>query len=204
MQRLRHRVQAGARDSLGREPPPRRHDQRRRARRALDLGRLHALLRCAVHGRLPGRLLLPDRGRRRAARQGPVHRLRLLLLRVPVRRAAVPAGRRVRRPRQDGQVHVLRGRTREGHVGRRVQEVRPQSPRRRQASRLRRNVLDQGAARRRRRRAGGHLSRARDDPRPRRRRLGLGDGLRTGPGRWAARRAAAGTALPRRRRRQKS
>src|SRR5881628_2353866 len=30
-------------------------------------------------------------GRHRAARQGHVHRLRLLLLRLPVRRAAVPA-----------------------------------------------------------------------------------------------------------------
>ena len=58
MQRLRHRLQAGARGAVGREPAPRRHDQRRRPRRALDLGRLHALLRRAVHGGLPGRLLL--------------------------------------------------------------------------------------------------------------------------------------------------
>ena len=58
----------------------------------IDLGRLHALLGRAVHGGVPGRLLLPHRRRRGAARQGPVHRLRLLLLRLPVRRAAVPAG----------------------------------------------------------------------------------------------------------------
>ena len=76
----------------------------------LDLGRLHALLRRAVHGGVPGRLLLPHRRRRGAARQGPLHRLRLLLLRLPVRRAAVPARRRLRRARQDGQVHVLRRR----------------------------------------------------------------------------------------------
>ena len=44
----------------------------------------------------------------------------------------------------------------------RVQEVRPQPPRRRQAAGVRRDVLDQGAARRRRRRARRHLSRARD------------------------------------------
>ena len=44
---------------MGREPPPRGHDQRRRARRALDLGRVHALLGRAVHGGVPGRLLLP-------------------------------------------------------------------------------------------------------------------------------------------------
>ena len=78
----------------------------------LDLGRLHALLRRALHGGLPGRLLLPHRRRRGAARQGPLHRLRLLLLRLPVRRAAVPAGGRLRPARQDGQVHLLRRRPR--------------------------------------------------------------------------------------------
>ena len=41
----------------------------------------------------------------------------------------------------------------------RVQEVRPQPPRRRQAAGLRRDVLDQGAARRRRRRDRRHLPR---------------------------------------------
>ena len=56
----------------------------------LDLGGLHALLRRALHGGVPGRLLLPHRRRRGAARQGRLHRLRLLLLRLPVRRAAVP------------------------------------------------------------------------------------------------------------------
>ena len=57
---------------------------------------------------------LPQRGRRRAARQGPVHRA------ATVSRARserpVPAGGRVRRARQDGQVHVLRGRTGEGQL----------------------------------------------------------------------------------------
>ena len=38
-----------------------------------------------------------------------------------------------------------------------VQEIRPQPPRRRQASGVRRDVLDQGAARRRWRRGRGHL-----------------------------------------------
>ena len=56
----------------------------------VDLGGLHALLRRALHGGVPGRLLLPHRRRRGAARQGRLHRLRLLLLRLPVRRAAVP------------------------------------------------------------------------------------------------------------------
>ena len=38
---------------------------------SVHLGGLHALFRCAVHGGLPCRLLLSQRGRRRAARQGP-------------------------------------------------------------------------------------------------------------------------------------
>ena len=43
---------------------------------------------------------------RGAAFQGPLHRLRLLLLRLPVRRAAISAGRQFRLARQDGQVHL--------------------------------------------------------------------------------------------------
>ena len=78
----------------------------------VDLGRLHALLRRALHGGVPGRLLLPHRRRRGAARQGRLHRLRLLLLRLPVRRAAVPDQRHLRPARQDGQVHLLRRRPR--------------------------------------------------------------------------------------------
>ena len=50
-----------------------------------------------------------ERGRG-AALQGSLHRLRLLLLRLPVRRAAIPAGRQFRRSRQDGQMHLLRRR----------------------------------------------------------------------------------------------
>ena len=60
----------------------------------------------------------------------------------------------------------------------RVQEVRPQPPRRRQAAGVRRDVLDQGAARRRRRRARRHLPRARDHARQGQRGLGLGHRLR--------------------------
>ena len=117
----------------------------------LDLGRLHALQRRAVHGGLPGRLLLPHRGRRGAARQGHLHRLRLLLLRLPVRRAAVPEQRHLRPARQDGQVHLLRRRPRGQRQRGREREVRPQPAGRGQAADLRRDVLDQGAARRRRR-----------------------------------------------------
>ncbi len=182
MQRLRHRLQAGERRPVGSEPPPRGDDQRWRARRAFDLGGVHALLGRAVHGRVPGRLLLPQRGRRRAARQGPVHRLRLLLLRVPVRRPAVPAGGCVRRPRQDGQVHVLRGRSGERQFRGGVQEVRPQSAGRGQAAGVRGDVLDQGVARRRWRHDCRDLPAACVDARQRQRSVGLVDGLRASRG----------------------
>ena len=78
-------------------------------------------------------------------------------LRLPVRRAAVPDQRHLRPARQDGQVHLLRRRPRGQRQRGRVREVRPQPPGRRQAAGLRRDVLDQGAARRRRRRGGRHL-----------------------------------------------
>ncbi len=165
VQRLRHRLQAGARHSLGSESTAGGYHQRRRAGRALHLGRVHALLGCAVHGGVPGRLLLQDRGRRRPARQGPVHRLRLLFLCLPVRRAAVPANGSIRRARQDGQVHVLRRRPRAGRLARGIRQIRAQPAKRRQAAGVRRNVLDQGAAGWRRRRAFRHLSHAGDDAR---------------------------------------
>ena len=76
------------------------------------------------------------------------------------------------------------------HSRGRVQEVRPQPPRRRQAAGVRRDVLDQGAARRRRRRDRRHLPRARDCTRGKgSRSLGLGHGVR--PGAEAGRAAAA-------------
>ena len=46
-------------------------------------------------------------GRCGPAQQGPVHRLWVLLLRVSVWRAAVPAGRQLRFSRQDGQMYLL-------------------------------------------------------------------------------------------------
>ena len=110
MQRLRDRLQERARRALGREPPPRGHAQRRRARRALDLGGLHALHRRALHGGLPGRLLLQaptkawcctTRTSASAAATAPT---------PAVRRAAVPEQRHLRPARQDGQVHLLRRR----------------------------------------------------------------------------------------------
>ncbi len=54
----------------------------------------------------PVNLLLHHRRWRGAALAGPVHRLRLLLLRLSVRRAAISEGRQLRFARQDGQVHL--------------------------------------------------------------------------------------------------
>ena len=76
----------------------------------------------------------------------------------PVRRAAVPAGRQLRIPRQDGQVHLLRRRPGRGHVHGRVPEVRPQPDRRGQTPDLCRDVLHQGPPRGQRRRRLRHLS----------------------------------------------
>ena len=76
--------------------------------RAVDLRGLHALFRCTLYGGLPRGLLLPERGRGGSALQGPLHRVWLLLLRVPIRRAAIPAGGQFRIARQDGQMYLLR------------------------------------------------------------------------------------------------
>jgi len=106
----------------------------------------HALHRCAMRRGLSGVVLLHHRRWRGPALQGPLHRLRLLLLRLPVRRAAISEGRQFRVPRQDGQMHLLRRRTgRRFHAGR-VRQIRRQPPRRGQAADLRRDVLDQVAA----------------------------------------------------------
>src|SRR3569832_1643829 len=86
---------------------------------------------------------------RRFARQGHLHRLRLLLLRVSVRRAAISFQRRLWPARQDGQMHILRRRPGSGRFESRIRKIRPQSPGRRQAPGLCGNVLDQGAAGRR-------------------------------------------------------
>src|SRR5216683_2369633 len=140
VQRLRDRLQERERSSVGREPPPRRDHQRRRGgRREVDLGRVHALLGRALHGGVPGGLLLPHRRGRGASRQGPVHRLRLLLLRLPVRGAAIPASRSFRPARQDGQVHLLRGRPGKRPVEGGIREVRVEPASARQAPGLRRD-----------------------------------------------------------------
>ena len=68
----------------------------------------------------PVNCVLHHRRRGGPALQGPLHRLRLLLLRVPVRRAAISAGGQLRLARQDGQVHLLRRRSGGGQLAGRV------------------------------------------------------------------------------------
>ena len=58
-----------------------------------------------------------------------VHRLRLLLLRLSIRRPAISEGRQFRLARQNGQVHLLRRRAGAGWQQSAIREVRRQSPR---------------------------------------------------------------------------
>ena len=112
------------------------------AGRALDLGRLHALLgRAARPSARWTASTIPPRAwccttRTSASAAATAS--------TPARsRAAVPAGLQLRQPRQDGQVHLLRRRARGEQLGGRVQEVRPQPARRGQAPAVRRDVLDE-------------------------------------------------------------
>src|SRR6185312_8059491 len=135
------------------------------------------LYRRAVRCGVPGELLLHHGGRGGAALQGSVHWLRLLLLRVPVRRAAISESRQLWLARQDGQMHLLRRRTGSRQQQGRVREIRRQPAGRRQAAAVRRNVLDQVTARRRRRRDRADLQGARFEARVRFGSLGVADRL---------------------------
>ncbi|HUL13601.1 MAG TPA: hypothetical protein VLU73_15740 [Methylococcaceae bacterium] len=64
-------------------PPPGHYPGQRRAGRKDHLGRLYALYRRTVSGGVPGGLLLHHRRRGGAARQGSVHRLRILFYACP-------------------------------------------------------------------------------------------------------------------------
>src|SRR4051812_19454111 len=130
-----------------------------------------------MRGGVPGELLLHNGRRGGAAFEGSVHRLRLLLLRLPIRCAAVSQGRQLRFSRQDGQVHLLRRRPGGRRLDGGVREVRLQPSCRRQAAALRRDALDQVAARRRWRHHRADLQGARDAARLRLRRVGLADGV---------------------------
>src|ERR1700704_3562293 len=162
---------------MGHQPPARGDHQRRQAGRALGIHGLHALHRRAMSGGLSGELLLHHRRRRGAALQGPLHRLRLLLLRLSVRRSAVSQGRQLRVAREDGQVHLLRRRTGGRWLACGVREVRRQPSGGRQVAALRGDVLDQVAVGRRRRDYRADLQGARGQARLWLRRLGLEDGL---------------------------
>ena len=153
--------------------------QRRQAGRALDLDGLHALHRRALRGGVPGQLLLHHGRRGGAALEGPVHRLRLLLLRLPVRRAAISARSAISaRAARWTNAPTARAARKPTTRTAEYEKYGSQPSGRRQAAALRRDVLDQGAARRRRRDHRPDLQGARGQARLRLGRLGLEDGLR--------------------------
>ena len=77
---------------------------------------LHALHRRALRGGLPGQLHLLDGRWRGSTFEGLMYRLRLLLLCLPIRRAAISQGGQFWVARQNGQVHVLCGWRRRGSI----------------------------------------------------------------------------------------
>src|SRR6266446_4282633 len=182
LQCLRYRLQERERSAMGHQSAARRDHQRRQARRTFGVDGLHALHRSALRGGLTGRMHLPHRRRHRIAQQGPVHRLRLLLLRVSVRRAAISASQQFRFARQDGQMHLLRRRWRPRSAGQRrgIRKIRLEPLRRRQAADVRRDVLDQVFARRRWRCHWRDLQGAGRSARLWLRCLGLADGVSRG------------------------
>src|SRR3984893_12024095 len=111
-----------------------------------------------------------------------MHRLRLLLLRLPIRRAAISAGRQFWFARQDGQMHLLRWRRRirSRRQCRGVCEIRLEQVRPRQAADVRRDVLHQVVAGGRRRRHCANLQGARLEAGLRLRCLGLDHRLSRG------------------------
>ena len=111
----------------------------------------------------PVNCLLHHRRRRRAAFEGSLHRLRLLLLRLPVRRAAISAASAIsaRAARWTNAPTAPAVRKPDGSDGG-IREIRRQPSGRRQAAAVRRDVLDQVAARRRRRDHRPNLQGARD------------------------------------------
>src|SRR6202011_216242 len=151
LQCLRYRVQERERSAMGHQPAARRDHQRRQARRTFGVDGLHALRRSPLRGGLPGRMHLPHRRRYRIAQQGPVHRLRLLLLRLSVWRATISASQQFRFARQDGQMHLLRRWRWPRSAGQRrgIRKVRLEPLRRGEVADVRRDVLDEVFARRR-------------------------------------------------------
>src|SRR5215218_5814484 len=170
-------MQERARGAMGHQSPSCRYHQRRQTRGTVGVDGLHALYGCALRGSLSGVVLLYDSRWRGSSLKGPLHRLRILLLRMSVWRAAISQGRKLRLARQDGQMHVLRRRPRGGRLRGRVREIWDQSSRRRQAAAVRGNVLDQVIARWRRRDYRADLQRPCGQARLRLRCLGLADRL---------------------------
>ena len=111
--RRRHRVRRLAR-WRGRRLPADVGRGRRRRRdhrvRVLRASPVHAVRGLAVHVGLPGRRHLSNRGRDHPRRREPLHRLRLLRRRLPVRRPLHRAGRGSGAERDAGrrrQVHLV-------------------------------------------------------------------------------------------------
>ena len=78
--------------------------------------------------------------------KGPLHWLRLLLLRLPVRCTAIPASGQFRFTWQDGQMHLLRRWPGRHALHGRVCQIWSQPDCGRQTADLRRDVLHQGAS----------------------------------------------------------
>ena len=187
VQRLRHRLQAGARDSVGREPPARR-DASTTACRARSRSRSPA---CTARTRRAWRCARSTASTRptkasccttrtcasAAAIASTLVRSARRSFRRPARSACAARWTSARSARAARKPDNSRGR---------IQEIRPQPARRRQAAGVRGNVLDQGAAGRRWRRGRGYLPRPRHAPRQGRRSLGLGNGVQAAGVRRAA------------------
>ena len=108
------------------------------------------------------------------------HRLRVQLLCVSVRRAAVSPEGGLRGSRQYGQVHLLRRRSGARQLAGRVREIRLQPPGPGQAAAVRGDVRHEGPHRWRRRQGGRHLPRADHEAGRSSPDLGMGEGLRVG------------------------
>jgi formate dehydrogenase iron-sulfur subunit len=149
VQRLRHRLQERERGALGREPPARRDHQRRRA------GRASISVACMHCSDAPCMAVCPVDCFYKTEEGVVLHDKDLCIgcgycfYACPFGAPQFPqAGAFGARGKMDKCTFCAGGP--EKNAPRTSSEVRPQPPRRRQAAAVRRDVLDQGAARRRR------------------------------------------------------
>ena len=186
------------------------NDGRARARKSISVACMHCS-DAPCKAVCPVDCFYTDRRRRRAAFQGPLHRLRLLLLRVPVRRAAVSArrGNFGSRGKMD-KCTFCAGGPAEEQLRRRVHQAYGRNriwPR--ASCQCARRCARPSVARRRWRQGFRHLPETCHHPRVWRARLGLGHRLRRsgpvvgsdvrpvpGPGRLLLRQVPSGGAAP--------